>query len=70
MKALNRHVERVFSPDRKETHWGKRKLKRDQCAHRQRTRRALIMPHAALVLTVKALCAIKKTSVVPVTLKR
>jgi len=30
MKALNRHVERVFSPDRKETHWGKRKLKRDQ----------------------------------------
>ena len=30
MKALNRHVERVFNPDRKETHWGKRKLKRDQ----------------------------------------
>jgi hypothetical protein len=29
MKALNRHVERVFNPDRKETHWGKRKLKRD-----------------------------------------
>jgi len=28
MKALNRHVERVFNPDRKETHWGKRKLKR------------------------------------------
>jgi hypothetical protein len=26
MKALNRHVERVFNPDRKETHWGKRKL--------------------------------------------
>ena len=23
MKALNRHVERVFNPDRKETHWGK-----------------------------------------------
>ena len=23
---LNRHVERVFNPDRKETHWGKRKL--------------------------------------------
>jgi len=22
MKALNRHVERVFNPDRKETHWG------------------------------------------------
>jgi hypothetical protein len=30
MKALNRHIERVFNPDRKETHWGKRKLKRDQ----------------------------------------
>jgi hypothetical protein len=30
MKALNRHVERVFNPDRKETHWGKQKLKRDR----------------------------------------
>ena len=30
MKALNRHVERVFNSARKETHWGKRKLKRDQ----------------------------------------
>jgi hypothetical protein len=30
MKALNRHVERVFNPDAKEHHWGKRKLKRDQ----------------------------------------
>jgi hypothetical protein len=30
MKALNRHVERVFNPDRKDTHWGKRKLKRDE----------------------------------------
>ena len=30
MKALNRHVERVFNPDRKKTHWGKRKLKRDE----------------------------------------
>lgn len=30
MKALNRHVERVFNSERKETHWGKRKLKRDQ----------------------------------------
>ena len=30
MKALNRGVERVFNSDRKETHWGKRKLKRDQ----------------------------------------
>jgi hypothetical protein len=30
MRALNRHVERVFNPDRKDTHWGKRRLKRDQ----------------------------------------
>jgi hypothetical protein len=30
MQALNRHVERVFNPDRKDHHWGKRKLKRDQ----------------------------------------
>ena len=30
MKALNRHVVRVFNPERKDTHWGKRKLKRDQ----------------------------------------
>jgi hypothetical protein len=30
MRALHRHVERVFDPDRKDHHWGKRKLKRDQ----------------------------------------
>jgi hypothetical protein len=30
MGALNRHVVREFNPDRKETHWGKRKLKRDR----------------------------------------
>jgi hypothetical protein len=30
MKALNRKVERVFNPDHKHHHWGKRKLKRDQ----------------------------------------
>jgi hypothetical protein len=29
-KALNRNVERVFNPDRKDTHWGRRKLKRDE----------------------------------------
>jgi hypothetical protein len=29
MRALNRNVVREFNPDRKETHWGKRKLKRD-----------------------------------------
>jgi hypothetical protein len=30
MRALNRHVERVFNPDRKDQHWGRRNLKRDQ----------------------------------------
>jgi hypothetical protein len=30
MRALNRHVVREFNPDRKDTHWGKRRLKRDR----------------------------------------
>src|SRR6266516_3110061 len=30
MRALNRHVERVFDPDRKEHRWGRRKLARDR----------------------------------------
>ena len=30
MRALNRHVERVLDPPRKDHHWGRRKLKRDQ----------------------------------------
>ena len=30
MRALNRHVERVFNLDRKDHHWGKRKLARDR----------------------------------------
>jgi hypothetical protein len=29
MRALNRHVERVFNPERKDHHWGRRKLARD-----------------------------------------
>jgi hypothetical protein len=29
MRAINRHLERVFDPDRKDSHGGKRKLKRD-----------------------------------------
>jgi hypothetical protein len=29
LKAINRHVERVFNRDRKDPHWGRRKLKRD-----------------------------------------
>ena len=28
-QAINRHVERVFDPSRKDRHWGRRKLKRD-----------------------------------------
>jgi hypothetical protein len=28
MRALNRNVVREFNPDRKDTHWGKRKLRR------------------------------------------
>jgi hypothetical protein len=30
MRALNRHIERVFNPNRKDHHWGKRKLRRDE----------------------------------------
>ena len=30
MRALNRHVERVFDSSRKDHHWGRRKLARDQ----------------------------------------
>jgi len=30
MRALNRHIERVFDPTRKAKHWGRRKLARDQ----------------------------------------
>ncbi len=30
VRALNRHVPRTFNPDRKDHHWGRRKLKRDQ----------------------------------------
>jgi hypothetical protein len=32
LRAMNHGVERVFNPDRKDTHWGKGKLARDrQC---------------------------------------
>jgi hypothetical protein len=30
MRALNRHVERVFNPSRKDEHWGRRKHARDR----------------------------------------
>ena len=30
LRALNRHIVRTFNPDRKDKHWGKRKLRRDQ----------------------------------------
>ena len=29
-EGVEPHVARVFNPDRKDTHWGKRKLKRDE----------------------------------------
>ena len=29
LRAINRHGKRVFNPDRKDTHWGRRKWKRD-----------------------------------------
>jgi hypothetical protein len=30
MQVLNRHVERAFIPSRKDHHWGRRKLARDE----------------------------------------
>jgi len=30
MRALNRHVDRVFNPSRKDKHWGRQKLARDR----------------------------------------
>ena len=30
LQAIHRHHQRVFNPERKDTHWGKRKLKRDR----------------------------------------
>jgi hypothetical protein len=30
LQAIHRNKERVLNPDRKDHHWGKRKLKRDQ----------------------------------------
>ncbi len=30
MRALNRNIDRVFSLDRKDHHWGRRKLARDR----------------------------------------
>jgi len=29
LQAIHRHRQRVFNPDRKDPHWGRRKLKRD-----------------------------------------
>jgi len=30
MRAIKRHVERVFDPSRKDHHWGQEKLKSDE----------------------------------------
>jgi hypothetical protein len=38
MRALNRHHVREFNPDRKEHHWGKRKLARDRSFRRMHVR--------------------------------
>jgi hypothetical protein len=55
MKALNRHVERVFNPDRKDHHWGRRKLKKpatvraevEQTRHAAARRRNVVGGHLA-----------------------
>jgi hypothetical protein len=36
MRALNRHVERVLDPSRKDKHWGRRKLARDPIEPRKK----------------------------------
>jgi len=46
MRALNRHVERVFNPDRKDHHWGRRKLARKKEAENRLLR--LPKPHVGL----------------------
>jgi hypothetical protein len=30
LQAIRRHHKQVFNPDRKDTHWGRRKLARDR----------------------------------------
>jgi hypothetical protein len=37
-RALNRHVERAFNPERKDHHWGRRKLARDRYVLRKSSR--------------------------------
>jgi hypothetical protein len=39
LRVLNRHVERVFNPDRKDHHWGRRKLKRGEWSPSRRRAR-------------------------------
>lgn len=38
LQALHRHEPHVFNPDRKDHHWGKRKLKRDELPSRAAVR--------------------------------
>jgi hypothetical protein len=66
MRALNRHVERVFDPSRKEKHWGRRKLAWDllrklamMSGFRNRVSRAAV----SLLANTKKLRAISATSV-------
>jgi hypothetical protein len=44
MRALNRNVVREFNPDRKDTHWGGRKLARDRWVPEQINRRRFDFP--------------------------
>ena len=44
LRAINRHVVREFNPDRKDTHWGGRKLARDRWVPEQINRRRFDFP--------------------------
>jgi hypothetical protein len=53
MRALNRNVERVFNPDRKDNHWGRRKLARNQLrAARNETGRQLRRPNSLVIFAI------------------
>ncbi len=43
MRAINRHVERVFNPSRNDTHWGKRKRLLNSILRRVRQRAFVVL---------------------------
>jgi hypothetical protein len=53
MRALNRHVERVFDPSRKEKHWGQRKFARDRAGSRPAWIGHRVYPDAKAAAIVK-----------------